>query len=170
MFAFTGRNRFISMESLRRHFKNQHHRRCGPAVALPFPWLSSQFLTLPRQVTRSWQVRQTPFAQTRTQPGQLQRRLLLLPHALRIASARTATDTPHRPHRRRPPPATVLASATAISFFPAKNLTHGTFHKMFRDLGPVLVIPIRMFLGLPDPDPDPFVRGTDPALDPSLFS
>jgi hypothetical protein len=26
---------------------------------------------------------------------------------------------------------------------------------------------IRMFLGLPDPDPDPLVRGTDP--DPSLF-
>jgi|688.fasta_scaffold2090780_1 hypothetical protein len=33
---------------------------------------------------------------------------------------------------------------------------------------PVLGIWIRMFLGLPDPYPDPFVRGIDP--DPSLFS
>jgi hypothetical protein len=29
---------------------------------------------------------------------------------------------------------------------------------------------IRMLLGLPNPDPDPLVRGTDPAPDPSLFS
>jgi hypothetical protein len=27
-----------------------------------------------------------------------------------------------------------------------------------------------MFLGLPDLDPDPLVRGTDPDPDPSLFS
>jgi hypothetical protein len=30
--------------------------------------------------------------------------------------------------------------------------------------------PDRMFLGLPDPDPDPLVRGTDPAPDLSPFS
>jgi hypothetical protein len=36
-------------------------------------------------------------------------------------------------------------------------------------LNAVLKIRIRMFLGLQDPDPDPLVRGTDPAPDPSLF-
>jgi hypothetical protein len=28
---------------------------------------------------------------------------------------------------------------------------------------------IRMFLNVPDPDPDPLVRGTDPAPDPSVI-
>ncbi len=35
---------------------------------------------------------------------------------------------------------------------------------------PVVGIRIRMFLGLQDPDPEPLVRGTNPELDPSLFS
>jgi hypothetical protein len=37
-------------------------------------------------------------------------------------------------------------------------------------LAPVLGIWIRMFLGLLDPDPDPLIRGMDPAPDSSLFS
>ncbi len=32
------------------------------------------------------------------------------------------------------------------------------------------VLGIQMFLGLLDPNPDPLVRGTAPAPDPSLFS
>jgi hypothetical protein len=33
----------------------------------------------------------------------------------------------------------------------------------------VLRIRIHMFLGLPDPDPHPLVRGMDPVTDPSII-
>jgi hypothetical protein len=41
--------------------------------------------------------------------------------------------------------------------------TYGNCYKVLR-------IRIRMFLGLPDPHPDPLVTSTDPALDPQTSS
>jgi hypothetical protein len=47
---------------------------------------------------------------------------------------------------------------------------HPTMKIIFVKLAVMGIRRIRMFLDLPDPEPDPLVRGTDPDPDPSLLS
>jgi hypothetical protein len=60
-----------------------------------------------------------------------------------------------------------LPSGAGRQLLPQKQLERGTLVKKRTVLG-IRIRRIRMFLGLPDPDP--LVRGTDPDPDPSLFS